>query len=565
MTFSERRTWYPPVGRHPHIAQVRDNLYKLIHDSPIKFQDEEQPLPHAEYFKMYFGWLGSAEVNFGSNRDEFDIAHRALLATIESLDIGGDLVDACNKLYEDIKVIADLRGPRDYVYTVRDDTGRMWLELKEGVYISYLWELPSTSFQVEINQDSVKLPRECTYLFRRGELVGSSAVQFDLEQEVIERFITANVADCHVEIGDDNMPYAVFISLGLFTLASNIRFEVERDCAFDGQFPLEGVSLAKGRPWSLYELFAELVIARMITQNDIVRMSDKCGHLVRQWLRRQRVPEFESENDFVSAHDLHLNLGHATAPNRHVGAVIVALFRGNMRAMQTSAVRALKRTAVDGGDVCVDVSHAIRLSSGKCRVRLVRGSTEIVLTLLGMVAIVAVAVGMWFLDGKSEALALGAGSLPLGVMLLSLLIKIIHDRDLNDWISGYITVTRLSEIKREFRGDWKKVLLEPYAKTKFAPVNACFFGPELRGTIVIDEPLSVREIEEVGYEFGLEDSGHVGLRGPDGEFRRVDRLDRGLHVTEEKCLGRVWKFNASATQLADQLVLCPSNRTAMCS
>lgn len=91
------------------------------------------PLPHGEFFKMYFGWLGSAEVNFGKNRDEFGLVHHALLATLKTLGLDGDLdakLDtACGCLHDDLCTVAALRGPRDYVHTVHDDTGRMGLEL----------------------------------------------------------------------------------------------------------------------------------------------------------------------------------------------------------------------------------------------------------------------------------------------------------------------------------------------------------------------------------------------------------------------------------------------------
>lgn len=114
MAAEERAVWYPPVSIKPPIAEVRnDHVYKEIRGKPIEFTDCVKPLPHAEFFKMYFGWLGTAEVNFGTNRDEFDIARRALLATIRCLDIKGDHFPACMQLHEDLDCIMRLHGPRD--------------------------------------------------------------------------------------------------------------------------------------------------------------------------------------------------------------------------------------------------------------------------------------------------------------------------------------------------------------------------------------------------------------------------------------------------------------------
>lgn len=74
---------------------------------------------------MYLGWLGSAEINFGLNRDEFNIAFRALTDTIRVVDIGGDMAAARKELLEDLELSSSLRGPQDYIFTVRDDTGRV--------------------------------------------------------------------------------------------------------------------------------------------------------------------------------------------------------------------------------------------------------------------------------------------------------------------------------------------------------------------------------------------------------------------------------------------------------
>lgn len=135
------------------------------------------------------------------------------------------------------------------MFTVRDDTGRMWLEVAQGVFVNELCEVPSETSGFEIkfqpvsdtSSTGVSMPRECCYLFRRGELLGTAPVKMILNQSIVDRFFSNRiVCECHAEVGDDDEPFAVFVSLAHVKLKGQVRFETDRFQAF-GWFPIEGI------------------------------------------------------------------------------------------------------------------------------------------------------------------------------------------------------------------------------------------------------------------------------------------------------------------------------------
>lgn len=95
MSATERSLWFAPVGTDPPINNLRNGAaYKLLlgrafeeYSGSGSGSGASETLPHSEFFKMYFGWLGNAEVNFGKNRAEFTIALHALYSTVESLGL----------------------------------------------------------------------------------------------------------------------------------------------------------------------------------------------------------------------------------------------------------------------------------------------------------------------------------------------------------------------------------------------------------------------------------------------------------------------------------------------
>lgn len=90
-------------------------------------------------------------------------------------------------------------------------------------------------------------------------------MEIELPQELVDRVLKGRVlCECHAEGGDDGEPHAVFLSLASVMLEGQTRFEAERSAAFDS-LPIEGLSRRKGGPWSLYEIFEEAVVARLLT------------------------------------------------------------------------------------------------------------------------------------------------------------------------------------------------------------------------------------------------------------------------------------------------------------
>lgn len=252
MAAGERAAWYPAVSIKPPITEVRnDRGYKEIRGAPLDFNDGVTALSHAELFKVFFGWLGSAEVNLGLNSDELDIAHRALLQTVDCLVIQGDLTAAWSCLYADLETDAMLCGPRDYVYTVATTTraacglryGRACIcpscerhrrPIRPHSLWAYTWTTGRTSYQSRAS--AAKL-----YLFLLGELLGIP---------LRPCWPTLSRSPPHLRLPPRGrrrrLAHRGLPQRARHFLPDGQRFELERMAAFVGKLPLQGVARAKG-------------------------------------------------------------------------------------------------------------------------------------------------------------------------------------------------------------------------------------------------------------------------------------------------------------------------------